>query len=136
MRGSHIYERRDPSGSPHRNTRTVDLGEPKYTPQFSLYQQHKDQREKREQLEYQKIQSENQRSYEINQMSLGIRDRIIATYRAEIESHKLNERDFTSLRAQIEDLRRRKEQYDINVTQLQGDYEAQISSQQNVISSL
>ena len=32
-------------------------------------------------------------------MSHGIRDRIIATYRAEIESHKMNERDFTSLKA-------------------------------------
>ena len=32
-------------------------------------------------------------------MSLGIRDRIISSYRTEIESHKLNERDFVGLKA-------------------------------------
>ena len=41
-------------------------------------------------------------------MSLGIRDRIISSYRQEIESNKLNERDFMGLKAQIEDLKRRK----------------------------
>ena len=30
-------------------------------------------------------------------MSMGIRDRIISTYRQEIESNKLNERDFVGL---------------------------------------
>lgn len=69
-------------------------------------------------------------------MSLGIRDRIVQTYKNEIESHKMNDRDFTSLRAQIEDLKRRKEALEVSVTTLQGDYESQISSQQNVISSL
>lgn len=49
-------------------------------------------------------------------MSLGIRDRIISSYRQEIESHKINERDFVGLKAQIEDLRRRKEAYDISFT--------------------
>jgi hypothetical protein len=42
-------------------------------------------------------------------MSHGIRDRIIASYKMEIESHKCNERDFLMLKAHVEDLRRRKE---------------------------
>ena len=71
---------------------------------FSLYEQHRDQREQREHLEYQKIQQEHQRQFDLQQVSNGIRDRIVATYRAEIDSHKHNERDFVSLRAQIEDL--------------------------------
>ena len=41
-------------------------------------------------------------------MSMSIRDRIISTYRQEIESNKLNEIDFVGLKAQIEDLKRRK----------------------------
>lgn len=57
-------------------------------------------------------------------MSQGIRDRIIQSYRSEIESHKLNERDFVGLQAQVEDLKRRKEALDISLTSFQGDYEA------------
>jgi len=107
-----------------------------YTHSFSLYEQHKEQREQREHVEYQRIQTEHQRSYEINQFSQGVRDRIIATYRAEIESHKLNDRDFCSLKAHIEDLRRRREAMDASVAALQGDFEAQLSSQDSVIASL
>lgn len=103
---------------------------------FSLYEQHKEQREQREHAEYQRIQTEHQRSYEINQFSQGVRDRIIATYRAEIESHKLNDRDFCSLKAHIEDLKRRREAMDASVAALQGDFEAQLSSQESVIGSL
>lgn len=62
-----------------------------------------------EHLEYQKHQAEQQKAFDINTMSMGIRDRIIASYRQEIESHKLNERDFVGLKAQIEDLKRRKQ---------------------------
>ena len=58
------------------------------------------------------MQTEHQRQFELAQMSQGIRDKIIATYRAEIESHKFNERDYVSLKAQIEDLKRRKEALD------------------------
>lgn len=61
-------------------------------------------------------------------MSHGIRDKIVSSYRAEIESHKLNDRDFMALRAQIEDLRRRKECLDQSVSHLQSDYEGQLSS--------
>lgn len=46
-----------------------------------------------------KIQQEHQKQYEITQISQNIRERIIATYRAEIESHKLSERNFATLRA-------------------------------------
>lgn len=52
-----------------------------------------------EHLEYQKHQAEQQKAFDINTMSMGIRDRIIASYRQEIESHKLNERDFVGLKA-------------------------------------
>ena len=107
-----------------------------YTHSFSLYEQHKEQREQREHVEYQRIQTEHQRSYEISQFSQGVRDRIIATYRAEIQSHKLNDRDFCSLKAHIEDLRRRREALDASVAALKGDFEAQLSSQESVISSL
>ena len=89
-----------------------------------------------EHTEYQKVQSEQQKAYEINNMSMSIRDRIISTYRQEIESNKLNERDFVGLKAQIEDLKRRKQAYDISFTSFQGDFEAQIHSQENVIASL
>lgn len=99
-----------------------------YTHSFSLYEQHKEQREEREHSEYQRIQTEHQRSYEINQFSQGVRDRVIATYRAEIESHKLNDRDFCSLKAHIDDLKRRREAMDSSVAALQGDFEAQLSS--------
>jgi len=57
-------------------------------------------------------------------MSQGNRDRIIASYKMEIESHKVNERDFTMLKAHIEELRRRKEALEVSVTHFQGDYEA------------
>ena len=65
-----------------------------------------------------------------------MRDRIIATYRAEIESHKLNDRDFCSLKAHIDDLKRRREAMDSSVAALQGDFEAQLSSQDSVVGSL
>ena len=91
---------------------------------LGLYEQHREQREQREHLEFQKIQTEHQKQYNLAQMSNGIRDRIIATYRAEIESHKYLERDYCNLKAHIEDLKRRKEQVDVSVTTLQGDYEA------------
>lgn len=61
-------------------------------------------------------------------MSLGIRERIIATYRAEIESHELNDRNFATVKAQIEDLRRRKEAFEMSVTALQQDFESQLNS--------
>lgn len=60
----------------------------------------------------------------------------MATYRTEIESHKLNERDFTSLRAQVDELKRRKDAFETSMTSYQGDFEAQIQSQLNVIHSL
>jgi hypothetical protein len=104
--------------------------------QFSLYEQHRQQREQREHKEYQRIQAEHQRDYEMGSASQALRERIMATYRAEIESHKLNERDFNNLKQQIAELRRRKEALDVSVTALQGDYEAQLKSQQNVIHSL
>lgn len=103
---------------------------------FSQYTAHKEQREAREQAEYSRIQIEHQKSYELSQFSHAVRDRILVTYRAEIESHKLNDRDFCSLRAHIEDLRRRKEALDISVGTLQGDFEAQLSSQEHVIQSM
>jgi len=52
----------------------------------------------------------------------------MATYRAEIESHKHCERDFTSLRAQIEDLRRRKDALETSVVSFQSDFESQLKS--------
>ena len=82
------------------------------TNSFSQYEQHREKREQMEHVEYQKVQSEQQKAYEINNMSMNIRDRIISSYRQEIESQKLNERDFVGLKAQIEDLKRRKEAYD------------------------
>ena len=57
-------------------------------------------------------------------MSQGIRERIISTYRAEIESHKYLAGDFSGLRAIVKDLRRRKEAMDISINALEGDYEA------------
>lgn len=107
----------------------------RYAPAFSHYEQHREQREQREHMEHQKIQQEHQKQYEITQISQNIRERIIATYRAEIESHKLSERNFATLRAQIEDLQRRREAYEQSVTILKGDFEAQIQSQNSVISS-
>jgi hypothetical protein len=107
----------------------------RYAPAFSHYEQHREQREQREHMEHQKIQQEHQKQYEITQISQNIRERIIATYRAEIESHKLSERNFATLKAQIEDLQRRREAYEQSVTILKGDFEAQIQSQNSVISS-
>jgi len=91
---------------------------------FSLYEQHREQRDQREHTEYQRVQSEKQRQLNLYQMSQGNRDRIIASYKMEIESHKVNERDFTMLKAHIEELRRRKEALEVSVTHFQGDYEA------------
>lgn len=110
--------------------------QPSSQPQFSLYEQHRQVREQREHKEYQRIQAEHQRDYEMASASQALRERIMATYRAEIESHKLNDRDFNSLRQQIAELQRRKEALEVSVTALQGDYEAQLKSQQNVIHSL
>ena len=126
-----------PNGLPPRTivtqNRVIDI---QTTQSYGLYEQHRESREQREHVEYQKIQNEHSKSYEIAQMSVGIRDRILNSYRAEIESHKFLERDFTSLKAHIEDLKRRKEALEISVTTLQGDYEAQLQSQENVVSSL
>jgi hypothetical protein len=83
---------------------------------FSLYEQHREQRDQREHNEYSKAQNERQRQVDLFQMSQGIRDRIIASYRMEIESHKVNERDFSMIKAHIEDLRRRKEALELSVT--------------------
>ncbi len=69
------------------------------TNSFSQYEQHREKREQMEHVEYQKVQSEQQKAYEINNMSMNIRDRIISSYRQEIESQKLNERDFVGLKA-------------------------------------
>lgn len=69
-------------------------------------------------------------------MSLGIRERIIATYRAEIESHELNDRNFATVKAQIADLERRREAFQMSVTALKQDFEAQLHSQETVIASL
>ena len=72
----------------------------------------------------------------MKQKSTGIRDRIIQTYKTEIESHKLNDRDFTGLMARIEDLKRKKEAQDNEKDRLKNDYESQLQSQQNVLGSL
>lgn len=47
----------------------------------------------------------------------------------------MSERNFATLKAQIEDLHRRREAYEQSVTILRGDFEAQINSQNSVISS-
>mmetsp|Transcript_10060 Transcript_10060/g.16955 ORF Transcript_10060/g.16955 Transcript_10060/m.16955 type:complete len:159 (+) Transcript_10060:1119-1595(+) len=93
-------------------------------------------RENREHQEYKKVQMEHQRAFELKQISGGIRDRIIQTYRQEIESNKLNERDFSNLIQQIEDLKRRRDALEASVETLKGDYDAQIQSQKNVMDSL
>ena len=69
-------------------------------------------------------------------MSQSIRERIISTYRAEIESHKYLENDYSGLRSIVEDLKRRKEAMDISNNTLQGDYEHQTNNQENLINSL
>ena len=69
-------------------------------------------------------------------MSLAIRDRIIQTYKKEIESHKLNERNFSSIVARIEDLKRRRDGMESSIETLRSDYEAQLVSQQKVMDSL
>ena len=51
-------------------------------------------------------------------MSQGIRERIIDTYRNEIEAHKLNDRNFATLRAQIDDIERRKAAYEASAETL------------------
>jgi hypothetical protein len=44
--------------------------------------------------------------------------------------------DFEILKGYIEDLRRRKEEYDLSMTILQRDYETQINCQESVIFNL
>ena len=90
----------------------------------SSYEQHREQREFREHQEYKKVQVEQQKQYDLQQMSMGIRDRIIQTYRQEIESHRLNEKDFSTLLQQIEDLKQRRNALEVSVDTLRGDYEA------------
>lgn len=108
----------------------------KTTQTYSMYEKHREQREQRENSEYQKIQNEHIKCCEIARLSQGIRERIIQTYRAEIESHKYLENDYSGLRAIVEDLRRRKEAMDISINDLQGDYESQVHNQESLISSL
>jgi hypothetical protein len=69
-------------------------------------------------------------------MSQGIRERIIQTYRAEVESHKYLESDYSELMAIVDDLRHRKEAMDISIRALEGDYESQVHNQENLINSL
>ena len=57
-------------------------------------------------------------------MSLQLRDRIIQTYRSEIDNYNLMNSDFEILRGYIEDLRRRKEEYDLSISMLERDYES------------
>ena len=100
-RGSPLRSNSPPRNGPSEYQRLPEppINVTRYAPAFSHYEQHREQKEQREQVEHQKLQSEHQKQYEISQMSQGIRERIINTYRAEIESHKLSERNFATLRA-------------------------------------
>jgi folate-dependent phosphoribosylglycinamide formyltransferase PurN len=102
-------------------TTSVDI---KTVQSYSLYEKHRESREQRENIEYEKIQNEHIKCCEIARMSQSIRERIISTYRAEIESHRYLEGDFSGLRALVDDLKRRKEAMDISINALQGDYES------------
>ena len=95
----------------------------KTTSTYAMYEKHAEARQQRENSEYQKIQNEHIRCCEISRMSQGIREKIISTYRAEIESHRYLDGDYTELRSIVEDLRRRKEAMDISISALNGDYE-------------
>jgi uncharacterized protein (DUF3084 family) len=101
-----------------------------------MYEKHRESRENRENTEYNKIQNEHIKCCEIARMSQGIRERIISTYRAEIESHKYLENDYSGLRSIVEDLKRRKEAMDISINALQGDFETQVNNQDNLVNSL
>jgi hypothetical protein len=103
---------------------------------YSLYEKHRESREQRENLEYQKIQNEHIKCCEIARMSQGIRERIISTYRAEIESHRYLEGDYAGLRALVDDLRRRKDAVDRSIDAIQEDYEAQVYNQESLIGNL
>ena len=67
---------------------------------------------------------EQQKTQQISSLSLQIRDRIIQTYRQEIDNFNLMNSDFDVLKGYIEELRRRKEAYDLSVTMLERDYES------------
>lgn len=122
--------------------RRVEILQPKVqvdirnTQSYSMYEKHREQREQRETAEYQKIQNEHGKCCEIARMSAGIREKIIATYRAEIESHKYQSGDFSGLRSIVEDLRRRKEAMDISINSLQGDFESQVHNQESLITNM
>ena len=108
----------------------------KTTQSYSLYEKHKESREHREKAEYAKIENEHIQCCDIARMSQGIRERIIATYRAEIESHKYLNSDFSSLRSIVEDLKRRKEAMDISINAIKEDYESQVHNQSSLIQNL
>jgi hypothetical protein len=108
-----------------RKSSTIDI---KNTSSYAMYEQHREQREYRENSEYEKIQTEHMRCCEIARLSQGIRERIIQTYRAEIESHKYLEGDYSELLAIVDDLRQRKEAMDISIRALEGDYESQVNN--------
>lgn len=71
---------------------------------YSSYENHRVERENREKNEYKKIQDEHIQCCEIARMSQGIRERIISTYKAEIESNKYLRGDFSGLEAIVMDL--------------------------------
>lgn len=102
-------------------TKTVDV---KTVKSYSMYETHKEAREVREQAEYEKIQNEHIRCCEISRMSENIRERIIATFRAEIESHKYLGGDYSQIRSICDELRMRKEAMDKSIKTLQQDYES------------
>lgn len=135
--GSPVHHRRvGVSPMAERHVTTMHAVTHNYQPAFSHYEQHRAQREARDHDEHLKAQAEHEKVHEVAAMSHSIRERLVATFRAEIESHKLNERNFATLRAQIEDLNRRKEAFETSVSILRSDFEAQLASQQGVISSL
>jgi hypothetical protein len=99
-----------------------------HAPAFSHYEAHRQQREDREVFEHQRVQEEHKRVHETALFSQELREKIINTYRCEIEANKLNDRNFATLLAQREDLSRRLAAFDTSVSSLKQDFESQLHS--------
>jgi hypothetical protein len=88
-----------------------------------MYQLHFKNSQEKMVIEYEKVETEQVKSTEQISFSLSIRDRIISTYRQEIDNFNLMNSDFTILQGYIEDLRRRKEDYDMSMEMMEREYE-------------
>ena len=91
-------------------------------PQFSHVEQVKTFQDHRIKDDEIKTQQEYQKTVGLQQGSVLLREKLCSTYRAEIEACALNEKNYLTLKAQLDDLRSRRDSYKESIEVLKSDF--------------